>query len=152
MTPFVAGQNVELKYKFFDGYVDQCHPNNPSCVTGVTCTNCADGFNPVLDVACNLVVFSNNPVMTGVDNQRTPPSRYSVRPNPAGASAEVYAFGSPAVQVLPIQMLTITGTIVGQFEWDGKSLRLDLSQYPRGVYILKIGTPDRTEIKKLVLQ
>ncbi|MEI7724729.1 MAG: LamG-like jellyroll fold domain-containing protein [Bacteroidota bacterium] len=152
MTPFVAGQNVELKYLFYDGYVDLCHPNNPSCVTGVTCTNCADGLNPTLDVACNLVVFSNNPVLTGLDNQRIPPSRYSVRPNPAGASAEVYAFGSPAGQAFPIQMLTIAGTMVAQFEWDGKSLRLDLSQYPRGVYILKIRTPDRTEMKKLVLQ
>jgi hypothetical protein len=125
MTPYVAGQNVELKYIFYENYVDLCHPNHPDCVTGVTCSNCADGFNPVLDVACNLVVFAHNPV---------------------------YAFGSLAVQTFPIQLLTIAGTMVGQYAWDGKSLRLDLSQYPRGMYILKIRTQDRTEMKKLLLQ
>lgn len=152
MTPYIAGQNVELKYVFYENYVDLCHPNNPSCVTGVTCTNCADGFNPVLDVACNMVVFAHNPVLTGMDNRHTPPTRYSVRPNPASTSVEVYAFGSPAAETLPIQLLTIAGTVVGQFDWDGKLLRVDLSQYPRGVYILKIRTSERTEMKKLVLQ
>jgi hypothetical protein len=65
---------------------------------------------------------------------------------------EVYAFGTPARESFPVQLLSTTGTIIGQYEWDGKSLLLDLSQYPRGVYLVKISTTDKTEIKKLVLQ
>jgi hypothetical protein len=152
MTPYVAGQDVELKYVFFGNYVAQCHPNNPSCVTGVTCSNCDDGFNPVLDVACNLVVFANNPVLTGTDKRTATSSGFSVRPNPASTSVEVYAFGTPAGDNYPIQLLTIEGTMVGQFAWDGKSVKLDVSQYPRGVYILKILTPGGAEMKKLILQ
>ena len=140
MTPFVAGQNVELKYVFFEGYVDQCHPNNPNCVTGVTCTNCADGFNPMLDVACNLVVFAQNPILTGQDNRLSTTPGFSVRPNPAVGTVEVYAFGAPSGQTFPIQLLTVTGTLVGQYPWDGKSAQLDLSRQPRGMYILKIRT------------
>ena len=152
MTPYVAGQSVELKYVFYENYVDQCHPNNPNCVTGVTCSNCADGFNSTLDVACNLVTFAQNPVLTGMDNRKSSVSSFSVRPNPSSGNVEVYAFGSPTLQTFPIQLLTIAGKMVGQYAWDGKSLMLDLSQQPRGVYILKIRTPERTEMKKLILQ
>jgi len=152
MTPYVAGHDVEFKYVFYENYVDQCHPNNPNCVTGVTCTNCADGFNPTLDVACNLVVFSTNPLLTGTDNRNSSVSGYSVRPNPTSGSVEVYAFGSPAKQVYPLELLTMTGTIAGQYAWDGKSIRIDLSGQKRGMYILKISTADKTEMKKLILQ
>ena len=75
-----------------------------------------------------------------------------VRSNPASKSVEVYAFGSPAIPSFPIQLLTITGTLADQFEWDGKSARIDLSRHPKGMYILKMQTPDRTEMKKLILQ
>jgi hypothetical protein len=152
MTPYVAGNTVDLKYVFYENYVDLCHPSNPNCVTGVTCTNCADGFNPTLDVACNLVVFSENPVLTGLDKRKASSSSFSIRPNPAISSVEVYAFGTPATQSFPVQLLSMTGTVLGQYEWDGKSVRLDLSQFPRGIYLVKISTSDKTEMKKLVLQ
>jgi hypothetical protein len=152
MTPYVAGSTVELKYVFFENYVDKCHPNHPDCVTGVTCSNCDDGFNPVLDVACNLVIFSNNPLLTGTESKLPTTTHFSVRPNPAGNSVEVYAFGQPAGQSFPIELISITGTPLGQFAWDGKSQMLDVSSYPRGVYFLKIRTGDRTEMKKLILQ
>jgi len=151
MTPYVAGNNVELKYVLYENYVDLCNPNHPSCVTGVTCSDCEDGFNPTLDVACNLVVFAENPILTGIDNQSAA-SCFSVRPNPASGSVEVYAFGSPARQSFPIQLLTMTGTMAGQYEWDGKSVRIDLSGLPAGMYFLKIRTQDRTEMKKLIIQ
>lgn len=152
MTPYVAGNNIELKYVFYENYVDQCHPNNPNCVTGVTCSNCDDGFNPTLDVACNLVVFAENPLLTGMVNRQSAASCFSIRPNPATGNVEVYTLGSPSGKSYPLQLLTMTGTMVDQFEWDGKSVRIDLSRYPRGMYILKIQTQDRTEMKKLILQ
>ena len=152
MTPYVAGHNVELKYVFYENYIDLCNPYNPDCVTGVTCSDCADGFNPTLDVACNLVVFAENPLLTGMDNRQSSASCFSVRPNPANGSVEVYAFGSPAKQSFPIQLLTTAGTMLDQYEWDGKSLRIDLSGLPEGMYFLKIRTPDRTEMKKLIVQ
>jgi hypothetical protein len=152
MTPYVSGQGVDLKYVFYENYVDLCHPNHPNCVTGTTCSDCNDGFNPVLDVACNLVVFAQNPLLTGMDKQQTGVSRYSVRPNPSGGIIEVYAFGHPDAGSYPLELLSLTGAVAGAFSWDGKSVRLDLSQYPRGIYILKIRTPEGTEMKKVVLQ
>jgi len=151
MTPYVAANNLELKYVFYENYIDLCNPNHRDCITGVTCTNCADGFNPTLDVACNLGVFAENPILTGMDN-RSSASYFSVRPNPASGSVEVYAFGFPAKQSFPIQLLTMTGTMVDQYQWDGKSIRIDLSGLPEGMYFLKIRTPDGMEMKKLIVQ
>jgi hypothetical protein len=69
MTPFVAEGDIEMDYVFYENYVDLCHPNHPDCVTGVTCTDCDDGFNPMLDVACNLVVFAENPINVGTGDK-----------------------------------------------------------------------------------
>jgi len=150
MTPYIAGQTVELKYVFYENYVDLCHPNHPNCQSGVTCPDCLDGFNPVLDVACNLVVFSQSPVLTGTDDQKSAASRYSIRPNPTNGAAEVYAYGHPEGQVFPLRLLTLTGTLVATFDWDGKSTRIDLSGLPKGMYLLEIRGGDRKEMKKIV--
>ena len=152
MTPFVAGQNVELKYVFYENYVDQCHPNNPNCVTGVTCSNCDDGFNPQLDVACNLVVFSENPLLVGVDNRKSTVSNVSVRPNPTDGVVEVYVYGSSANTPGPVVMYNMTGLQVDAFEWNGKQVQIDLSGHASGMYFLKIRTGDRTEMKKVILR
>ncbi|HNY02772.1 MAG TPA: peptide-N-glycosidase F-related protein [Bacteroidales bacterium] len=151
MTPFLSGSNVALKYVFYENYIDLCHPNNPNCVTGVTCSNCADGFNPTLDVACNLVTYATNPLMTGADDRQAA-SRVNVHPNPTTGGVEVYAFGSPAGSSAPLELLTISGTIVGHYDWNGKSAHLDLSPLPKGVYLLKVRTAERTEMKKIILQ
>lgn len=151
MTSFIAGSNVELKYVFYENYIDQCHPNNPNCVTGVTCSNCSDGFNPTLDVACNLVTFSHNPVMVGQDNRNVTTGHFSIRPNPSSGEVEVYAFGKPSLKTYPLELLTISGKPVNQYPWDGKSVKLDLSGLPGGMYMIRFRTPDGIEMKKLIL-
>jgi hypothetical protein len=153
MNPYVAGDNVELKYVFYENYVDLCNANHPNCVTGVTCANCDDGFNPTLDVACNLVVFSENPLLIGTGKKGPGnASHISIRPNPARESVEVYSFDSDVKQSFPIQLLTTTGTAINQYAWDGKSVRIDLSGVAPGLYFLKIRTADRVEMKKLIVQ
>jgi hypothetical protein len=152
MTPFISGSEIELGYVFFEDYVDLCHPNHPECVTGVTCDDCNDGFNPMLDVACNLVVFSNDPLITGTDRLDAPNSNFTVKPNPTAGMIEITGTESPTDQASTIRLMTLTGIFVDQFAWDGVSVQIDLSSYPKGVYILTIQTVDRTEMKKVIVQ
>jgi hypothetical protein len=152
MTPYVSGQEVVLKYVFYEDYIDLCHPNHPDCVTGVTCTNCDDGFNPVLDVACNLVFFAQNPVLTGMGDRNSSRPAFTVRPNPTDGIVDISATGSAGSGTSTIDLYTITGTLAGQYEWNGKSVQIDLSQHPGGMYILKIQTPEKTEMQKLIIQ
>lgn len=153
MNPYVSNGSVELTYKFYENYMDLCNPNHPNCVTGVTCSNCDDGFNPTLDVACNLIVFSENPLLTSTNDKRVvSTSRINIRPNPAHESVEVYSFDAPTKQSFPIQLMTPSGAVISQHEWDGKAVRIDLSDLAPGMYFLKIKTADRIEVKKLIVQ
>lgn len=151
MSPYVSGSSAELKYVFYENYVDLCHPNHPSCVTGVTCTDCSDGFNPTLDVACNLISFSQFPLLTGTGNAEAVRSSFSVRPNPSGGLVELYTLGNHPAPAEPVELVTLMGSSVGRYAWDGKSVRLDLSNLPCGVYFLKVRTQGGTETKKVVL-
>mgnify|MGYP001766706465 CR=1 FL=1 len=152
MTPYISDDGVDLGYVFFEDYVDLCHPNHPDCVTGVTCDDCNDGFNPVLDVACNLVVFTDSPVITGINKPGQPYAGIYVNPNPSTGKVEITATGIPAGPSNRICVYSFTGVMIGQYTWDGQSEKLDLSNLPKGIYILAIVTPNGTEMKKLILQ
>jgi len=151
LTPYISGSEIDLGYVFYENYVDLCHPNHPECVTGVTCDDCDDGFNPVLDVACNLVVFSPDPLLTGTPILDAG-SQITVKPNPTTGMIDITNMAPPSGKSSFIRLMTLTGIYVEQFDWDGTSVKIDLSGYPKGIYILMIQTPDKTEMKKVILQ
>lgn len=149
MSSFVATGNVNLQYVFFEDYVDFCHPNHPDCVTGVTCANCDDGFNPILEVACNLVVFSND-YFVGIPEVAK--NEFNVKPNPSNGLVDISYTGSVNWETASLSLHSMTGKLLQQFEWNGKFVRLDLSNQPKGMYMLVIQTPEGREVKKLILQ
>jgi hypothetical protein len=151
MTPFISSQNIDLGYVFYEDYVDLCHPNHPDCVTGVTCDDCNDGFNPNLDVACNLVVFAQSPLMTGTGEVGVSDFNFSVKPNPTSGQIEVTSNAKKSEKAT-IRVMNLTGIMVDSFAWDGISARIDLSDHPKGIYILVIETQGKTEMKKVVVQ
>lgn len=150
MTPFIAEGNVNLKYVFYEDYVDLCHPNHPDCVTGVTCSDCDDGYNPHLEVACNLVVFSND-YFVGVKKEALA-SEITVRPNPSAGVVEILGKGAIIGTNSTIRLMNITGNMLEQYRWNGAAIQLDLSHHPKGIYFLVIQTPEKNEVKKLILQ
>lgn len=152
MTPYVTGSGVELKYILYENYVDLCHPHHPDCVTGVTCSDCSDTFNPYLDVACNMVVFSEKPILVGTGTKKSTSSEISIRPNPTTGLLTVISTGNRSCENNLIQLMTLTGKVLDSFNWNGKSAQIDLSAYSRGIYFLKIQTCDKSEIRKVVLQ
>ncbi|MCU0370310.1 MAG: T9SS type A sorting domain-containing protein [Bacteroidales bacterium] len=151
VTPYISGPGIELGYVFYEDYVDLCHPNHPDCVTGVTCDDCNDGFNPMLDVACNLVVFSQDPLITGTNKLDAPDASFCVKPNPTSGLIEVTGTASPAGKLSYIRLMTLTGLFIEQYEWDGASAHIDLSKYPDGIYFLTIRSGDKTEMKKVIV-
>jgi len=157
MTPYVTNQNVELGYIFDEDYVDLCHPNNPDCVTGVTCPDCNDGFNPNLVVASNLVVFADSPVenafIVGVNNGPVKsPTSFNVAPNPTNGIVEVSVKNSAKASDATLQVYNMTGKLMQQIEWNGQSTTVDLSSYNKGMYLFKMQSDNKVEIKKVVLK
>ena len=153
MDGFVPGRDIELRYIFQETYMDQCHPNNPACVTGVTCTNCADGFNPALDVACNLITFSESPIIVVGEKEFVPTSSVlNVFPNPTTGKFEVSLISLASIRNAEIVIFDNTGRPVKQLDWDGHKMNIDLSSQPKGIYLLKVVSTDWTEMKKIILK
>ena len=150
MTQFIANGSVNLKYVFYEQYVDFCHPNHPDCITGVTCSNCNDGFNPNLEVACNLVVFSND-FFVGVQSRKVD-QKLTVKPNPSNGVFELSFTGPAEMQAASVKIYSMTGLMLKQFEWSGDPLQLNLTAFPKGMYLLMVQTPEMHEVKKLVVQ
>jgi hypothetical protein len=150
MTPFVAIGDIEMSYVFYENYVDLCHPNHPDCVTGVTCTDCDDGFNPVLDVACNIVVFAENPILVGQRDFRE--QEISIKPNPSSGLVEISMNGTVVKHETTVKILDMAGLHLDEFQWDGCAKVLDLSSYPKGMYILTVNGINDTKVNKLIIQ
>lgn len=157
VTPYIADEDIEIGYVFFEDYVDFCHPNNPDCVTGVTCADCDAGFNPHLVVACNLVVFSDSPVDNGAivsidENYYNIGSYIALFPNPSDGMMELSFHGKAAFGKADVCLMNITGNILDRFEWYGESKTLNFSYLSKGVYFLKIQVNGTTEVRKIVIQ
>ncbi|MEM7187480.1 MAG: T9SS type A sorting domain-containing protein [Bacteroidota bacterium] len=158
LNPMI-GTNFDLDYRFHTGYVDQCHPNNPDCVSGTTCPDCNDGFNPIYFVDVHVINRSNNPIVytdilgnNPVDNVLN----YDVRvfPNPSSGQFSIrsnFPDGSTRVS-----LHTIDGTSVKVFYFDNASAMndytFDLSNLATGVYFINIQNAHGTGSKKLILE
>lgn len=149
MTPFIATSNVGLQYVFYQSYVDLCHPNNPNCVTGVTCTDCNDGFNPTLNVACNLITFFDNAAALSVEEINH--INLGIYPNPSSGVFTLNS-GNSLYKNYTVSVFNIVGNLVKQFTWNGEKTTIDLTNCSKGVYIVKVNNKEEAEFKKLVIQ
>lgn len=157
LAPFIAQQNMLLGYVFYEDYVDLCHPNHPDCVTGVTCDDCDDGFNPHLIVACNLVSFSNTPVdggaMVSVDENVTDPGPYIVLyPNPTTGSMTLEFNGKADFKVATVSITDLSGATLRQFPWHGETTNVDMNDLAKGAYFIQIEMNGIKEVRKVMLQ
>jgi len=157
MTPYVNDPDITLGYVFDEDYVDYCHPNHPDCVTGVTCADCDDGFNPHLIVACNLVTFADSPVdgtqIVAIDeNYFNIGSFITLYPNPTSDNMELTFHGEPSFDKAVVTVMNITGSTVDEFEWYGETTMLEFSNYEKGVYFVQIKVGSEVDVRKVVVQ
>ncbi len=153
LNEYVGAGDIDLGYTFFEGYVDYCHPNHPDCVTGVTCTDCNDGFNPVLDVACNLISYSDSPFII-VENEKVKltENALSVFPNPSEGRFEVLVTYPEQIRDGEIIVCDNMGRPVYKSNWNGETTSINLSNQAKGLYFLKAVTRGWTEVVKVVVK
>lgn len=153
LNDYVASGNVNLGYKFFESYVDYCHPNHPNCVTGVTCTDCEDGFNPVLDVACYVISYSTSPMIVVKTNAvPAPANALKVFPNPSTGLFEISLDKPINLKNGEIIIYDNISRPVKIISWNGDNISLDMSAYGKGMYFLQVVSPEWREVKKIVIQ
>jgi hypothetical protein len=137
LTEYINAGHSELFYEFDPSYIDQCHPNYPDCVNGVTCTECAAPDNPILKVAGKVISYSNDEnVLTEVQAFKPEqPFEAQLYPNPAVNQLTIstdYEKGAVSVLVLNMQ-----GQEVMYFTVEGKRT-IDISSLSPGIYVVKM--------------
>lgn len=151
MNPFTSQSEVDLKYIFDESYIDYCHPNNPNCVSGQTCPNCDDGFNPHLVVASYLITYSQSPITDLGISSNEDKTFIGMYPNP---SAGVF-FIDHSTEVKEIIITDYSGREVKRMTAKSgvETTRIDLSNQPSGIYLVSIKkSNDEVVTKKLILE
>lgn len=151
LTNFVELPNVEIVYEFFPGYVDLCNPNHPDCVSGVTCTDCNEGFNPHYIVSGNLVSYGNS-LYIPVGEKENNYFGLQLSPNPATNNVLLTTNRKNASLNTIVKIFNAGGQLMKEFYWRGENLNLDISGLTSGVYLMTIQSSGNTEVKKLIVQ
>ena len=153
-TPWIGADTFELDYVFDIYYEDKCHPNAPDCVSGVTCPNCNDGYNPQYEISANLISYYDYPeVILSQDNLHTGQAAFSIEPNPANnlahlkrekndlsARLEIFNAGGKLMKTVLLK-----GT-------NNDPELIDLKDWSAGIYILRLTQGKDTAVQKLIKQ
>ncbi|NNC95804.1 MAG: T9SS type A sorting domain-containing protein [Chitinophagales bacterium] len=151
LSPYISADSIQLDYVFDTTYVDLCHSNHPDCISGTTCANCNDGFNPSLHVLCNLVYYSDEPMTV---------------PFPVGvveveSSSKINIFPNPSIGEIIIE--AVQAEFLGLYDSQGKQIevsildisnskiRLNLGALSSGLYLAKLNLDGQVINKKIVL-
>ena len=137
---YLANGHADLLYEFDPTYVDQCHPNYPTCVSGQNaCPDCQNTSNPLLRVSGKLVTYSHNSeIITEVPalpNADQDPFEVTLSPNPVRDRLTIktdYKKGRVGVHIINAQ-----GVIVRNFNMIDSAV-IDMSDLPSGIYVVQI--------------
>ena len=107
------------------------------------------GFNPQLDVNCNLITFYDSAAALNVTEQDY--IGFVLFPNPTNGFFAISS-GGKTDQHYTVTITDVIGNEVQKFTWNGEYKVIDLSARPKGVYIVRTGNGRVEGFRKLVLQ
>lgn len=156
MTAYVDQNQVSFDYIFNEDYVDLCNADNPNCISGVTCDNCNDGFNPHLIVASYLISNGNAPLDEGIvldaDETQAHQLNFQAFPNPTSDLLNITF--TETVTDLQIRIINSVGQVVQVEQADGRtmSLSINLSDLPTGIYSVEVSSSEGIGIQKVIVE
>lgn len=155
LSGHIPDGKVTLSYVFDERYVDYCHPNNPDCVSGKTCTDCNDGFNPLYYISSYLIYWYNRMYEGEFLPDRRDTTAIEMRrgdrnlvlqawPNPTSGEFKVRSerpFGAGIAQVIDAQGKVYAQKTFASSE-DLADKTFTLAGLPAGTYIVRLHASD----------
>ncbi len=156
MTEYINENSIDLNYRFFEDYVDLCHPNHPDCESNTPpqC-DCKAGFNPHLIVASSLISFGNQPLGQDemINIEAFTLNGFHLYPNPTN-DITLLTF-EEAYQKIHIEVVNTLGKMVWGNSYQNihtkQPIALNLNHLAKGVYLVTITTNEGKGMKKLVV-
>lgn len=154
MGAYINQNDVTLKYVFDEDYTDFCNASNPDCVSGVTCDNCNDGFNPHLIVSSYLITLGDAPldeVITANENLE-PALVFHIFPNPSKGNFNIEL--AEQVEELKIRVFNNLGQEVFSIERENPNLltSFELQDAASGIYIIEMHTDKGIGMGKVIVE
>lgn len=131
-------------------YMDYSHD---SCMNMFTLGQKARMYSFLYTDSTRMGLFISPGGCNGVGIHETPAfgEFFSIYPNPTDGMINVNYFGTASPD-MRIEVVDVTGKIVGAYTTTAYSYYIDLSHLPVGVYTMKFIGSEQTAIKKIVLQ
>lgn len=150
MTPYISG-TVALDYVFDTGYMDYCHPNNPNCISGVTCADCNDTYNPHLIVSSYLISFGAAPLTPLSTQDNFTVNNLSVYPNPSSGIFYVHADNGTALD--KIEVYDLQGRMIKTVKANSSldATEVNIKNQALGVYIVTATDVNGNSVTKRVV-
>lgn len=156
LTPLMGDAPLSLVYRFQESYQDNCHANNPNCITGVTCPDCNDGYNPHYRVGGYAIGRGNAPISLGVAERPAAVKlpALSISPNPGDGRFRLHLgqeIGACVVTVHDISGRGIkTWFLASTAEMERKPF--DLGDRAAGTYFIKVQGKEAAVSGKLLVR
>lgn len=157
LSEFIPEETISLSYIFDESYTDLCHPNNPDCVTGVTCSDCNAGVNPQYVVSGNLITYSQAPVLTNITNNQvvSPDEDFNFEIFPIPSDGKVIlttkvSFNQAVVTVYSLEGLLVYKTYLNQNN-NENMFNINLDHLASGTYYVQVMTKTSTGVKQIIV-
>lgn len=145
-----VGQTTDLMYEFDPNYINHCSGGDPNCVSGVTCTTCnASSMPPDIIVHSNLVTFYDEAPF-GIDNNIINLG-LELYPNPSNGLFNL-ALDTKVNSDTKVEIYNISGVLLKKMNWNGEAMVLNLTDYSKGIYLLKVSNIKGIEYRKIIVK
>lgn len=160
LTPYLWQTPFQLSYIFQPSYMDQCHPHNPDCVTGMTCSDCNAGSNPFYRVSCYLIRSTNTPRVLGDSEHNTlrpDEEDYAFMPYPNPCTGKFRLnFQTEINERFVCTLLNAGGESLRTYFFnsshEAEQQLFDVSFLSQGVYFIEIYTKYRMGVQRIIVQ
>lgn len=154
LTPHISSA-FTFDYEFQPSYQDHCHPNNPNCVTGQTCPDCNDGYNPHYRIG-GYAIYKSNTVLNVVSthhHQVENLNQIELFPNPNSGTFNLAL--KENMKDLIVQIFDIKGVSIKTYFFKNnfalRSNTFNLQDVGPGVYFIKVyNTTDQYSTRLVV--
>ncbi len=155
LTNWIGYTPFDFSYIFAESYQDECHVNNPSCITGTTCPDCNDGYNPAYQIGAYLITYSDVPQLI-TSNFGIPEEAafdISIFPNPG--DGRFYMDLSRDLGKTTVTVDDVRGATLKTFHFTNKTqldnYQFDVSSLGSGTYFVTVRTPNQSVVEQIIV-
>ncbi|MCI4671407.1 MAG: discoidin domain-containing protein [Bacteroidia bacterium] len=158
LTSYKSRSSIAMAYLFDSTYVDECHPNNPNCISGITCTNCNAGYNPQYQVSANVITyFDSLPetkalITANEELEVVEGLNFQLIPNPGQDHFKVQT--EKLHGKVSLEVLNVEGKVIFHKNFSNSrklnNLRFDILDWQPGVYLVRLSHNKGISTQKLM--